>query len=547
MAEMERKERPADEFSEVCVKIYSRILSIGVLIVLALFPLYYRDYYYDILEAKYVFYYMVMLGLFGVVALATLVFLVIDRVEYQFYYTKTFLSGFSWKEIKNHVLVTDWFLLAFLLVGVISTLQSDYVYESFWGNEGRFTGLFLHLIYGISFLLVSHLYRFKKWHMNVFLAAAMLPLLFGITDFFDLDILRFKEEIEGSDRFSFTSTFGNINTYATYVGMVFGCLGVLLVKEKSFWKGALYTAAFAITSMALIMCNSDNALLAVGLVFALLPLTAFQNRRGVTGYLLALAVFFSSAQAVAWLNQAKGSTGVRLEGACRLLVSLPGLWAAALICWAVVVALWALDLRRGKAALEKNKDRGEYGRKFVAAWGIFLILCVCAGLFVIYDANWGGNSSRYGSLAYYLKFSDAWGTHRGLAWRITMEAYREQPLLHKIWGYGLDTFGLLTIGYRAETNAICGQVFDSAHNEYLQYLVTIGPIGLAAYAGFLITAIRRILKKSEDKMWGMAIALGVGCYLLQATVTINLPIATPIMWMLLSVGVAGCAKKAKIR
>ena len=142
---------------------------------------------------------------------------IIDGKEYGFSHTKRFFSNFSPKKIRDHVLITDWFLLGFLLVGVISTLQSDYVYESFWGNEGRYTGLFLHLIYGIGFLIISHLYRFKKWHMNVFLAAAMLPLLFGITDYFNMDLLGFKWEIDRADRNSFMSTFGNINTYATYI------------------------------------------------------------------------------------------------------------------------------------------------------------------------------------------------------------------------------------------------------------------------------------------------------------------------------------------
>lgn len=372
--------------------------------------------------------------------------------------------------------------------------------------------------------------------MNVFLAAAMLPLLFGITDYFNMDLLGFKWEIDRADRNSFMSTFGNINTYATYIGMVFGCLGVLIVKEKSCWKTALYVIGFAITSLALIMCNSDNALLAVGLVFALLPLTAFRNRRGVMGYTILLTVFFGAAQVTRWLTEAMADVVITLEGACRMVVYLPGLWIASLLFLAVSIVLGIISL--------KKQANGEYGKKFSRAWGVFLIVCVCVGLFILYDANWGGNSGRYGSLAPYLRFADEWGTYRGLVWRITMESYMNQPLMHKIWGFGLDTFGVMTISYRGYTSAICGQVFDSAHNEYLQYLVTIGPVGLAMYAGFLLFAIRRMLRCCTEPKWGMAIALGVGCYLLQAVVTINLPIATPIMWMLLSVGAAGCARHA---
>lgn len=534
----------ADGFSEVFGKIYDGAIGIGILVVLALFPLYYRDYYYDILAAKYTFYYVTMLGLFGVLLLVTLTALIIDGKEYGFYHTKAFAGKFSLKNIRSHVLISDWLLAAFLLVGVISTMQSDYVYESFWGNEGRYTGLFLHLIYGIGFLIISHLYRFKKWHMNVFLAVAMLPLLFGITDYFNMDLLGFKWEIDRSDRNNFMSTFGNINTYATYIGMVFGCLSILVVKERSLWKSILYILAFAVTSFALIMCNSDNALLAVGLVFALVPLAAFRDRRGVMGYSILLAVFLGAAQATQWVSEAKADVVIPLEGACRMMTNLPGLWAGSLLFFAAAILLGGLSLRSGKKekAGEASKGSGEYGKKFVYAWGIFLIACAFTGLFVLYDANWGGNSERYGVLAPYLHFSDEWGTYRGLVWRISLESYLEQPLMHKIWGYGLDTYGVMTMSYRGYTSEICGQVFDSAHNEYLQYLVTIGPIGLILYIGFFTTVIRRMIKRSADSKWGTAIALGIGCYLLQAVVTINLPIATPIMWMLLSVGASGCVR-----
>ena len=529
------EEQRADSFSETFRKIYDGAIGIAVIIILGLFPLYYRDYYYDILVAKYSFYYMTMLGLFGVLLVVSIAALLVDGKEYGFLHTKEFFRGFSPGEIRKHVRPADWFVLAFLIVGIISTMQSDYVYESFWGNEGRFTGLFLHLIYGIGFLVISHLYRFKKWHMDLFLAVAMLPLLFGITDYFNLDLLGFKAEISSNDRFSFMSTFGNINTYATYIGMVFGCLGILLVEEKRLGKIILYVVEFAITSLALIMCNSDNALLAAGLVFALVPLAAFRSRRGLMGYTILLTIFFAMARVTGWTEMAFAEKVISLEGACRMVAELPGL---RLVTGALLLISVVLGIRE-----RKKQTDGIYGKKYTRVWGVFLILCVCAGLFVLYDANWGGNSERYGPLSSFLHFSDEWGTYRGLVWRVTMESYMNQPLMHKIWGFGLDTYGVMTMSYRGYTSSICGQVYDSAHNEYLQYLVTLGPIGLFFYLAFLAAALRRMWKFSREDKWGKAIAMGVGCYLLQAMVTINLPIATPIMWMLLSIGMAGTRNK----
>ena len=132
-----------------------------------------------------------------------------------------------------------------------------------------------------------------------------------------------------------------------------------------------------------------------------------------------------------------------------------------------------------------------------------------------------------------------------MIWKIALESYAKQPFGHKLWGYGLDTFGLMTYDYRDITKSMNAQVYDSAHNEYLQYLVSVGPIGLLAYLGFLGTAIYIIVRRSREKKWGIAVASGVCCYLLQALVTINLPIVTPMMWTLLSMGVANREKDEK--
>ena len=105
-----------------------------------------------------------------------------------------------------------------------------------------------------------------------------------------------------------------------------------------------------------------------------------------------------------------------------------------------------------------------------------------------------------------------------------------------------------------------GQVFDTAHNEYLQFLLTIGPIGLAAYLCFLFGNGWKMAKYwihqnvhglkmtgaadlSAESACVIGCLFAVVCYCAQALVNLNLPIATPVMWVLMSVGVASSRKK----
>lgn len=525
-----------ESFSQICRKIYAGVISVAVLAVLVIFPLYYRDYYFDMLQAKYQFYYITMIAMFGVVLLLSLAFLVVDALEFRLGHVKALFKRCFLKYPKDMRAVTELFLLVFLIVCVISTFQSDYFFEAFWGNEGRFTGLFLHLIYIFGFFLVSRLYRFKEWHLYLFLAVGMLPLLFGITDYFYLDILGFKENIASKDIDSFTSTIGNINTYATLVGILFGMFSMLFVVEKKGWRAWLFFIGYIITVIAMIMANSDNGILAFGLIFAFLPLFALQFRSRIERYLWLLSGFFASCYLISWINGNIDREMISLQGVCRVLVELP-LTVPAAVFFGLLAIVFHIFRWKDKAGKKEN-----LGKKYRNLWIGFLVLCFCAGLFVLYDANGGGHSERYGSLGQYLHFSDAWGTYRGMIWKITMKVYAEQPFKHKLWGYGLDTFGIMTQEYRSVTSQINGQVYDSVHNEYLQYFVSVGPIGFLAYLGFFGAALYLLIRRAKDKRWGLAIAAGVACYLVQALVTINLPIVTPIMWMLLSVGVANTEK-----
>lgn len=111
--------------------------------------------------------------------------------------------------------------------------------------------------------------------------------------------------------------------------------------------------------------------------------------------------------------------------------------------------------------------------------------------------------------------------------------------MHKLFGYGPDTFGILT---KKEIGFEMPQLYDNAHNEYLHDLITIGAAGLTAYILFIGSAITRMCRNVEAKPYIVGCLFAVICYIAQALVNLNLPIATPMMWLLLSIGMAGCKK-----
>lgn len=105
-----------------------RIIHLFLFIMLLFFPLYYHNKYADLIQAKYSFFYMASLTMLVAVALIWL---------YRFRTTrdKSTKPIKAWKSY-------DYSLMIFWGIALVSTLQSDYRYEAFWGNEGRYTGFF---------------------------------------------------------------------------------------------------------------------------------------------------------------------------------------------------------------------------------------------------------------------------------------------------------------------------------------------------------------------------------------------------------------------
>ena len=120
-------------------------------------------------------------------------------------------------------------------------------------------------------------------------------------------------------------------------------------------------------------------------------------------------------------------------------------------------------------------------------------------------------------------------------------------MIHKIFGYGPETFGILTWQYRTDSAVNYGIIFDSMHNEYLQNLVTMGPIGFLAFISLLlgsVTAVWKLAGTSGEKRWMYAIAFAIACYGAQAMVNISMPIVAPIMWILIGLGLSAVREAA---
>ncbi len=539
-SKMSKKEvQNQDVFSNICASIISGVISFFMMLLVVVFPLIYDDGYANILATKYRYYWGFVVGLLSICLILSLIMMAIDIMEHRGSHVKALFSRLQPKHWKETFCFADAAVIVFWIILVISTLQSDYFYEAFWGNEGRYTGLFLLTLYISVYFLVSRFWNMKGWVLELFLCTGMIMCLIGITDYFQMDVLGFRgpRGLLAEESAMYTSTVGNINTYTAYAALLMAMSGAMFITAKKSSKIIWYYLCMVISFFAIITGCSDNAYLALGAFFGILPLVVFKTRTGIKRYLLMLATFFSVIQIIDWINQSFSETVIGLDSLFRIIVNFGGLIYVVVLLWLIAAGIYYYDKRAG---FVKEKAHPI----FVKLWlGIIIItLVIVCGVFV--DANFMGNSERYAGVGNYLVFNDNWGTNRGYIWRKAVELYRDFTPMHKLFGYGPDTFGILTTNeFRWEMLNTTSQIFDNVHNEYLQYFVTIGPIGLIVYITFLLSAMVHMLRRITVNPYIIGCSFAVICYAVQALVNLNLPIATPIMWLLLSIGMAACKKE----
>ena len=502
------------------------IMAVFTVAVLCLLPIVITNFYFNILETKYQFYCgcaIIMILVMGGYGLCS------GRMEMYF-------KKIHFKELMKGLGVTDWAMLAFWFCNVVSMLSCmdrQWLPEAFWGTSGRYNGVFLMTIYMIVYFLTTRFFRFRRWYLDAFLAVSLFICLFGITDYFQMDLLHFKVRMYEEQKGIYTSTLGNINTYTAYVGMVLAISVILFALEKNRKKMLWYYINIVVSSFALIMGTSDNAYLSLAVLFGLSPLYLFRTGSGLRRYMISLASFFTVIQCIAWLNAANSERVQGIEGAFNLIANLGALPLLIIGLWLAAGAAAVVTMKR-----EKSAKSDDLGHRLVYPWLALVIIVSAAVAFVIFDANIAGNAGRYDAIRSYVVFDDNWGTERGYVWRRCIELYRSKfDTFQKLFGCGADTFRLLIQRYY-ETRIQNGQytVYDSAHNEYLHFLVTIGLCGMLSYLAFMGSAVAGMCRKIKQRPEVAAVMFAVAAYMFQALVNINLPITMPIVLHFVAMG-----------
>ena len=256
------------------------VAIIFVTLMFSLFPLYLSDRYYYIRHDKlYAFY-----------VLASLLLIFMGGVILTHYNKRDKENKIENK--KNKFSFTDYGMIGFLISAIISTLVSDYKFDSLTGALGRNNGLILIFAYFVVYFIISRTYRENKVVPIVMAVVSSFVAFIGILQQFYWDPLNLYNGMSSSQYTKFISTIGNRNIFSAYLTIVMPLCMVLFILSKKYYQKIIYGISAVITFGGVVCCNSDGSILGtLGLfvfcyIFFIRNLKDFSNLLIITSLML---------------------------------------------------------------------------------------------------------------------------------------------------------------------------------------------------------------------------------------------------------------------
>ena len=496
------------------------LVSFYLMVMLGVFPLFLTAQYAHARTDKYYFYLAVSLYFTVVTGICALIVWFV-RLPYRQQVVDGQAGG---KSAFSKLTVPDILILSFWGLALISAIMSPQRDLILTGNIARNNGMPLLTMYVIVYFFITRCPAYRNYVLCVYLGLAIIVSGLTILNFYNIDPLNVYAGYGGKTLEDFGSTIGNKNMISSYMCLYLPAAVMSFTVTKSRYLKVISGIAICFAYGGLLCANSTSDIFGLVIILPVMLIFSARSLKTLRSFMLALTILFASGKLLQLFATATGDNNKGFEFIQGFLVYSPSGFILPAVCAALYLML--------RFAVKEEHYPAKAAQIIL---GVFFGACAAAALsamiyFSVFDLE-----TDLGSFEKLLRFNDAWGTHRGFMWRMSLEEYGKMPFIKKLFGSGPDTLYYVFMPHFEELNSRFGDpTTDAAHSEFINYLVTHGALGLCAYLGFVGAVIVRGIRAAKRKPIALVFVSAVICYLAQATVNLYSPIVTPMFFIFLS-------------
>lgn len=497
------------------------LVSYYLVLMFSLFPLFFTDNYSNIRHDK-LYFFLILSGTLIVIECVLLISSALSP------YSEKTPCKTKWYKCLS---TTDYAFIIFIVFCTVSTLLSSYKAESFTGTQGRNNGLMLLLFYIGIYFMISRLFRFKEYIFVVLSVASCIVYILCILNFYGVDPLSMYAGYGEDIVEKFTSTIGNKNLMSCFCCITLPVLLMFFMHTSNKIARYIYLAGTGFAFCAVLCSDSESGFLGIVPLLALVLLFSIRYTAKIRDFFISLSLILVMSKLLGVLPLILGNDkGFGTIQSLFITNNISYVFIAISILLAVIFAF--IHIKYPQIILPKGVQIG-YGVLLGAG---LLAVIISAVYFTFIDT-----STQLNSVMSYLRFNEKWGTHRGYMWIKTIEIFKNSSIKDILFGSGPDTFYSAFMPYFNELNSKFGDVYtDCAHNEYLNYLITIGVTGLLSYIAIIVSVIVRAIKSAKANPLSAVFVSAVVCYAIQSTVNIAQPITTPLFIIFIALTESVC-------
>ncbi len=454
------------------------------------------------------------LYVFGAFIIFKLVIAVIDVCSCRYYkidkpwlYTECF--SIEWP---------DFWALLFLIANVISCIHCISPGLAFSGAMGRGMGAGFMIILCLGVIVIGRVCWVGDVNYYFFMALSAVSVIMAILQHFKFDVFYLREDIAKGQGEKFISLFGNMNTYGSFLAFAIPIFFALFIFAVADWVKISSGIMLFLMALGVIPAKSDNVYLGAGLALVVLFYISIYYKK-VLEFMISVTIFTVGLYVMAVMSRAFGGSKKAINGIAGFVENPKMMLILPITMMVITIAVLIFKIRH--RALYKMVQCKK------TLWIITALGIVCVAL-VIYIGSKGSHTQIF-------RFDDDWGTYRGFIWKRSWRAFLAGSPLDKIFGYGNDMLlPVMKDMYYDEMIALTGKVYDNAHNEVLQYLVTLGIFGAVSYIGLCVSTFIYIIRRLDKDPILIALLVGIVGYLGAGLVYLNQPITTPYLFVMIA-------------